>query len=137
MAGAGYDVDPAVLKAQGGAFKDIGSDFSAAAKKLAATLKEAEDWGDDDLIKYFMDVYSPVSAGLVESMPTLGEGLSAIGEKAGGGGRALRHHRAGSARSPRQVRGEPSQIRELTSNQLGTSPYTPHTPTKIRFRGES
>ncbi|MFI9259969.1 hypothetical protein ACIGT4_20050 [Streptomyces sioyaensis] len=52
MAGAGYDVDPAVLKAQGGAFKEIGSDFSAAAKKLAATLKEAEDWGDDDPINY-------------------------------------------------------------------------------------
>ncbi|MFE1766295.1 WXG100 family type VII secretion target [Streptomyces angustmyceticus] len=81
MAGSGYDVDPAVLKSQGGAFKGIGSDFSDAAKKLAATLKEAEDWGDDDLIKYFMDVYAPVSAGLVESMPTLGEGLSTIGER--------------------------------------------------------
>ncbi|RXS84526.1 hypothetical protein EST92_10955 [Streptomyces sp. TM32] len=81
MAGSGYDVDPAVLRSQGGVFKGIGSDFSGAAKKLAATLKEAEDWGDDDLIKYFMDVYAPVSAGLVKSMPTLGEGLTTIGEK--------------------------------------------------------
>ncbi|MBM4793432.1 hypothetical protein HXP44_15550 [Streptomyces sioyaensis] len=81
MAGSGYDVDPAVLTSQGGVFNGIGSDFSGAAKKLAATLKEAEDWGDDDLIKYFMDVYAPVSAGLVKSMPTLGEGLSTIGEK--------------------------------------------------------
>ena len=80
MAGSGYDVDPAVLKSQGGAFKDIGSDFSDAAKKLKDTLKDAQEWGDDDLLKIFMDIYTPVSDGIVESMPTLGEGLSKIGE---------------------------------------------------------
>ncbi|MFJ9416299.1 hypothetical protein ACIRPT_19250 [Streptomyces sp. NPDC101227] len=80
MAGSGYDVDPAVLKSQGGAFKDIGSDFSDAAKKLADTLKEAQEWGDDDLLKIFMDIYTPVSDGIAESMPTLGKGISKIGD---------------------------------------------------------
>lgn len=80
MSGSGYDVDPAVLKAQGGVFKDIGADFSAAAKELAATLKSAQDWGDDDLLKIFMDIYTPVSDGISESMPSLGEGLSKIGD---------------------------------------------------------
>ncbi|MFG2288530.1 hypothetical protein ACGFOU_20990 [Streptomyces sp. NPDC048595] len=81
MAGSGYDVDPAVLKTQGGVFGDIGSEFSAAAKKLKATLKDAEEWGSDEFVTIFNDFYKPVSEGIVDSMPHLGEEISKIGEK--------------------------------------------------------
>lgn len=81
MAGSGYDVDPAVLKAQGGAFRDIGADFGESAKKLKATLKEAEEWGSDEFVKIFNDFYKPVSEGISESMPHLGEEISKIGGK--------------------------------------------------------
>ncbi|MFI7098127.1 hypothetical protein ACIBK8_02010 [Streptomyces sp. NPDC050161] len=81
MAGSGYDVDPAVLKAQGGAFKGIGSGFGEAAKKLEAALKEAEEWGSDEFVKIFNDFYKPVSDGIAKSMPHLGEEISAIGDK--------------------------------------------------------
>ncbi|MFD0168467.1 hypothetical protein ACFVJH_30650 [Streptomyces decoyicus] len=81
MAGSGYDVDPAVLKAQGGVFEDIGSDFGEAAKKLKTTLKEAEEWGSDEFVKIFNDFYKPVSEGIAESMPHLGEEIAKIGSK--------------------------------------------------------
>ncbi|MFE0193786.1 hypothetical protein [Streptomyces sp. NPDC058989] len=81
MAGSGYDVDPAVLKTQGGVFGDIGSEFSTAAKKLKATLKDAEEWGSDEFVTIFNDFYKPVSEGIVDSMPHLGEEISKIGEK--------------------------------------------------------
>ncbi|KOG39410.1 hypothetical protein [Streptomyces decoyicus] len=81
MAGSGYDVDPAVLKTQGGVFEDIGSDFGESAKKLKATLKEAEEWGSDEFVKIFNDFYKPVSEGIAESMPHLGEEISKIGSK--------------------------------------------------------
>lgn len=81
MAGSGYDVDPVVLTAQGGVFEDIGSDFREAAKKLQATLKQAEDWGSDEFVKIFNDFYKPVSEGISASMPHLGTEISKIGGK--------------------------------------------------------
>lgn len=81
MAGSGYDVDPAVLKTQGGVFGDVGSDFSEAAKKLQSTLKAAEEWGSDEFVKIFNDFYKPVSEGIAESMPHLGAEISKIGGK--------------------------------------------------------
>ncbi|GGN47652.1 hypothetical protein GCM10012285_33620 [Streptomyces kronopolitis] len=86
MAGSGYDVDPAVLTTQGGVFGDIGSDFGEAAKKLQATLKEAEDWGSDEFVTIFNDFYKPVSEGIVESMPHLATEISKIGGKLKGMG---------------------------------------------------
>ncbi|MEW2440089.1 hypothetical protein AB0952_39095 [Streptomyces caniferus] len=83
MAGSGYDVDPAVLTAQGGVFHDIGTDFGTAAKKLQAALKEAEEWGSDEFVKIFNDFYKPVSEGIAQSMPHLGTEISKIGSKLG------------------------------------------------------
>ncbi|TJZ46058.1 hypothetical protein FCH28_26380 [Streptomyces piniterrae] len=83
MAGSGYDVDPAVLKTQGGVFGDIGSGFSEAAKKLKAAVggDPGEAWGKDDFVGTFNDFYGPVAEGICESMPHLGEELSKIGSK--------------------------------------------------------
>jgi hypothetical protein len=82
MAGFGYDVDPAVLKTQGGVFVDIGSYFTQAANTLQATLDRTEKaWGSDDFVRTFNDVYVPVSEGIAKSMPHLGDAISKIGSK--------------------------------------------------------
>ncbi|MFG2136076.1 hypothetical protein [Streptomyces sp. NPDC048650] len=47
---------------------------------MATTLKDAQEWGDGELLKIFMDIHTPVSVGIAESMPTLGEGPSRIGD---------------------------------------------------------
>ncbi|MFJ6747357.1 MULTISPECIES: hypothetical protein [unclassified Streptomyces] len=83
MAGSGYDVDPAVLKTQGGAFEEIGSGFSKDAKTLKAAVggDPGDAWGKDDFLSIFNDLYGPVAEGICESMPHLGEELSKIGSK--------------------------------------------------------
>ncbi|WP_411145946.1 hypothetical protein [Streptomyces sp. x-80] len=81
MAGSGYDVDPAVLKTQGGVFEQIGSGFTAAAHQLADAIggDPGENWGDDDFVGTFNTFYGPVAEGISHSMPHLGEALSKIG----------------------------------------------------------
>ncbi|WP_310729282.1 hypothetical protein [Streptomyces sp. N2A] len=83
MAGAGYDVDPGVLKTQGGVFREIGSGVGEAAKKLKAACggDPAEAWGKDDFLDMFNNFYAPVAEGLCDSMPHLGEEITKIGNK--------------------------------------------------------
>ncbi|WP_433858299.1 hypothetical protein [Streptomyces kronopolitis] len=83
MSGSGYDVDPAVLKTQGGAFREIGSDLGEAARKLKAACggDPGEAWGKDDFVGTFNDFYGPVAEGICDSMPHLGHEISRIGSK--------------------------------------------------------
>ena len=75
----GFDVDPAVLKEQGGTFGDLGQSFKTATEQLKSALEGAEkDWGED-IIGTFSDIYEPVREGMVTSMEHLAEELGRIG----------------------------------------------------------
>jgi hypothetical protein len=84
MAGKAFDVDPDVLRTQGDAFVDIGSEFSSAAKKLRGDLDsetvqsafEGCDFGE-----IFLTIYEPIANGMFDSMDSLGERLEDIGDK--------------------------------------------------------
>ncbi|MFJ4716068.1 WXG100 family type VII secretion target [Streptomyces sp. NPDC088785] len=79
MAGTGYDVDPAVLKDQGGVFTDLGADFKAATEKLASSLEAAESGWGEDIIGTFAGLYGPVRDGMLDSMAHLASELDTIG----------------------------------------------------------
>ncbi|MER5947740.1 hypothetical protein ABT127_16930 [Streptomyces sp. NPDC001904] len=80
MAGTGFEVDPAVLKGQGGVFTDLGADFKSATEQLKTALEAAEsDWGED-VIGTFADIYEPVRDGMLDSMEHLASELDKIGK---------------------------------------------------------
>ncbi|GAA1370522.1 WXG100 family type VII secretion target [Streptomyces beijiangensis] len=85
MPGSGFDVDPSVLKSQGGEFAKIGGDFAVAAATLKDTLAALEGdeppWGADTIGGPFDVVYQPVKDGMNDSMESLAERLKGIGSK--------------------------------------------------------
>ena len=85
MPGSGFDVDPFVLKSQGGEFARIGSDFAVAAATLKDALAALEGdeppWGADTIGGPFDVIYQPVKDGMNDSMESLAERLKGIGAK--------------------------------------------------------
>ncbi|WP_407549589.1 WXG100 family type VII secretion target [Streptomyces sp. Pv4-95] len=82
VAGKAFDVDPDVLRTQGDAFVNIGSDFSKASKKLKDDLDALESpWIDCDFGEAFDAIYTPIANGMFDSMDSLGERLEGIGDK--------------------------------------------------------
>lgn len=81
MPGSEFYVDPVVLKQQGDAFVGIGTDFTAASRRLQSDLEKlGEPWADADFGDIFGDVYTPIRDGMFTSMDSLGERLEGIGD---------------------------------------------------------
>jgi hypothetical protein len=82
MADKAFDVDPDVLRTQGHAFVNIGTEFGKAAKKLKDDLEGlGKPWEDADFGAVFDTIYTPIRDGMFESMDSLGERLEDIGDK--------------------------------------------------------
>lgn len=81
MSGSQFHADPAVLKQQGDAFVAIGTDFTAASRRLRHDLEKlGEPWADADFGEIFGDVYTPIRDGMLTSMDSLGERLEQMGD---------------------------------------------------------
>ncbi|MGP3774633.1 hypothetical protein ACTWJ8_27840 [Streptomyces sp. SDT5-1] len=84
MAGPQFDVDPDVLKAQARSFDRMASEFASKSKDFEGRIKELEKgWGEDDvkLVSALLEVYGPVSGGILGALEHLGEALKGVGEK--------------------------------------------------------
>lgn len=81
MTGKAFHVDPDVLKNQGQAFVDIGTDFGNAAKRLETTLESlGTPWESADFGTAFGVIYEPLRDGMFTSVTSLAERLEAMGE---------------------------------------------------------
>jgi hypothetical protein len=75
-----FDVETAVLRAQGGNFVELGSGFANSSKRLQSTLEGlGEPWEDADFGEIFGQVYTPIRDGILASMESLAERLQQIG----------------------------------------------------------
>ncbi|MEB8342657.1 WXG100 family type VII secretion target [Streptomyces endophyticus] len=84
MAGPQFDVDPDVLKAQARSFDRMASEFASKSKQFEERMQALEKgWGEDDvkLVSALLDVYGPVSGGILGALEHLGEALKGVGEK--------------------------------------------------------